>query len=64
MMDKISLSTLGHMESGDPADLRRRLGELAGRYPHLDIWGGCCGAWDTHLGEIARNVVEARARTA
>ncbi len=64
MMDKISLCTLGHLESGDPADLGRRLGELAGRYPHLDIWGGCCGTWDTHLGEIARNVVEARARTA
>ncbi len=64
MMDKISLCTLGHLESGDPADLGRRMGELAGRYSHLDIWGGCCGTWDTHLDEIARNVVDARARTA
>ncbi|MSO78877.1 MAG: hypothetical protein EXQ79_04640 [Acidimicrobiia bacterium] len=29
------------------------MGELARRYPHLDIWGGCCGTWDTHLTEIA-----------
>ena len=63
MMDKISLCTLGHLESGDPADLGRRMGELSGRYPHLDIWGGCCGTWDIHLGEIARNVTQARTRT-
>lgn len=64
MMDKISLCTLGHLESGDPADLGQHLGELARRYPHLDIWGGCCGTWDTHLAEIASNVVEARATSA
>ena len=64
MMDKISLCTLGHLESGDPADLGRHMGELARRYPHLDIWGGCCGTWDTHLTEIASNVIEARTATA
>lgn len=26
------------------------------RYPHMDICGGCCGTWVTHLREIARNV--------
>jgi methionine synthase I (cobalamin-dependent) len=36
------------------------MGDLARRYPHLDIWGGCCGTWDTHLDEIARNVRAAR----
>ncbi len=60
MMDKISLCTLGHLESGDPVDLGSHMGELARRYPHLDIWGGCCGTWDAHLDEIARNVREAR----
>jgi methionine synthase I (cobalamin-dependent) len=24
------------------------------------MWGGCCGTWDTHLDEIARNVHAAR----
>jgi homocysteine S-methyltransferase len=60
MMDKISLCTLGHLESGDPAQLGQLMGDLARQYPHIDMWGGCCGTWDTHLDEIARNVHTAR----
>jgi homocysteine S-methyltransferase len=60
MMDKISLCTLGHLEMGDPPKLGELMGELAKQHPHIDIWGGCCGTWDTHLDEIARNVVAAR----
>ncbi len=56
MMDKIALCTLGHLESGDPVDLGHRMGEIAQQHLHIDIWGGCCGTWDTHLDEIARNV--------
>ena len=56
MMDKISLCTLGHLESGDPVDLGQRMGAIAEQFPHIDIWGGCCGTWETHLDEIARNV--------
>lgn len=59
-MDKVSLCTLGHLESGDPQNLGQRMGDLARQYPHLDIWGGCCGTWDTHLDEIARHVSAAR----
>jgi len=62
MMDKISLCTLGHLESGDAVDLGRHMGALARRHPHLDIWGGCCGTWDNHLDEIAKNVHEAQTR--
>lgn len=60
MMDKISLCTLGHLESGDPASLGELMGGLARQYPHIDMWGGCCGTWETHLDEIARNVRTAR----
>ncbi|MFM7270036.1 MAG: homocysteine S-methyltransferase family protein [Actinomycetes bacterium] len=60
MADKIALCTLGHLEAGDPALLGRLMGELAVAHPHLDIWGGCCGTWDDHLEEIARNVRAAR----
>ena len=60
MMDKVALCTIGHLETGDPADLGRLMGDLAGRYPHLDVWGGCCGTWEDHLDEIARNVGAAR----
>ena len=60
MMDKISLCTLGHLEMGDPPMLGELMGGLARQYPHVDIWGGCCGTWDIHLDEIARNVRSAR----
>jgi homocysteine S-methyltransferase len=56
LMDKVSLCTLGHLEEGDPAALGELIGGLARQYPHIDMWGGCCGTWDTHLDEIARNV--------
>lgn len=58
-MDKIALCKIGHLEDGDPVDLGRRMGALSRRYPHIDVWGGCCGTWDRHLGEIARNVRQA-----
>jgi S-methylmethionine-dependent homocysteine/selenocysteine methylase len=60
-MDKISLCKLGHIEEGDPVELGAQLGDLARRYPHVDIFGGCCGTWDRHLDEIARNVLRVRA---
>ncbi len=56
MMDKISLCRLGHLEDGDPVELGRQMGELARRYPHIDMWGGCCGTWETHLEAIASQV--------
>lgn len=59
-MDKIALCKLGHLEEGDPAELGRLMGDVARRYPHMDIWGGCCGTCETHLDEIARNVVSVR----
>lgn len=60
MMDKISLCRLGHLEEGNPVELGQQMGQLAKRYPHIDMWGGCCGTWDVHLNEIAKNVVAAR----
>ena len=58
-MEKIELCSLGHLEDGDPVELGEQLGDLARRYPHMDIWGGCCGTWDVHLDEIAKNVLAA-----
>ncbi|RBI87662.1 homocysteine S-methyltransferase family protein [Rhodosalinus halophilus] len=59
-MDKIALCKLGHIEDGDPEELGRMMGDLARRYPQIDIWGGCCGTWDRHFDEIAREVRAAR----
>lgn len=60
MMDKISLCKLGHLEEGDPVELGQQMGNLARRYPHVDVWGGCCGTWETHLEQIAENVSAVR----
>jgi homocysteine S-methyltransferase len=60
LMDKISLCTLGHLEAGDPPMLGELMGRIARQHPHIDVWGGCCGTWETHLDEIARNVHAAR----
>lgn len=60
-MDKISLCKLGHLEDGDPVELGEQMGDLARRYPHIDMFGGCCGTWESHLEEIAKNVAKVRA---
>ena len=39
--DKMELCAIGHLEEGDPADLGERMGTLARKYPHIDIFGGC-----------------------
>jgi homocysteine S-methyltransferase len=59
-MEKTALCKLGHLEEGDPEELGRLMGDLSRRYPHMDIWGGCCGTGHVHLDEIARNVRAAR----
>lgn len=59
-MDKIALCKLGHLEEGDPVELGAMMGELAQIYPHLRIFGGCCGTGAVHLDEIARNVSAVR----
>ena len=55
-MDKIALCKLNHLEEGDPQELGQLLGDLAQRYPQIDIWGGCCGTWDKHLREISQAI--------
>lgn len=60
-MDKISLCKLGYLEEGDPQELGVLMGDIARRFPHMDIWGGCCGTCDVHLDQIATQVMNARA---
>lgn len=60
--EKTSLCTLGRLEQGNPDELGYLMGELAAQHPHIDIWGGCCGTWDTHLDRIAAAVNAARRR--
>lgn len=59
LMEKQALCKIGHLVDGDPPELGQQMGALAHRYPHIDIWGGCCGTWDVHLDHIAQRVREA-----
>lgn len=59
--DKIALCKIGHLEEGDPQELGMLMGALGRRYAHIDIWGGCCGTWEKHLGQIAAQVKQMRA---
>jgi S-methylmethionine-dependent homocysteine/selenocysteine methylase len=56
MAEKQALCQIGHLEAGDPELLGAHLAGLAKRLPHIDVWGGCCGTWDDHLGAIARRL--------
>ncbi len=58
------------MQPDRPRHDARRVDEHQGHVPawaawpvstlHIDMWGGCCATWETHLDEIARNVHTAR----
>ncbi len=59
-LDKGILCQLGHLEEGDPEELGQQMGELARRFPHMSVWGGCCGTDYTHTEHICRNVIGVR----
>ena len=55
-MEKMALCKLDHLEEGNPVELATQLGNLHARYPHMDIFGGCCGTGGRHLREIAKTL--------
>jgi homocysteine S-methyltransferase len=63
-LDKGTLCKLGHLEDGDPKELGQQMGDLARRFPHMRVWGGCCGTDARHIGEICRNIDAVRAEPA
>ena len=44
------------LDDGDPEETGRDLAALAGRYPSLRVFGGCCGTDLRHLGEMAKRI--------
>jgi homocysteine S-methyltransferase len=54
--EKLALCEIGHLEAGDPEELGGPVAALVRRLPNVDILGGCCGTWDDHLREIARQL--------
>jgi S-methylmethionine-dependent homocysteine/selenocysteine methylase len=59
-METLTLCSLGHLEDGDPKELGGQMADLAKRYPHVNVWGGCCGTDGRHIGEITKQVSEVR----
>jgi homocysteine S-methyltransferase len=59
-METLDLCKLGHLEDGDPEELGGQMAVLAKRFPHVNVWGGCCGTDGRHIGEIARQVSAVR----
>ena len=56
LMEKQALCKIGHLVDGNPPELGEQMGALARRYPHVDVWGGCCGTWDRHLDHMAGQI--------
>ncbi|WP_439616630.1 homocysteine S-methyltransferase family protein [Shinella sp.] len=59
-METLALCKLGHLEDGDPEELGHQMAQLAQRFPHINVWGGCCGTDGRHIGKIAHKVGQIR----
>lgn len=59
-METLDLCKLGHLEDGDPKELGGQMATLARRFPHIHVWGGCCGTDGRHIGQITQQVLEVR----
>lgn len=59
-LDHGTLCQLGHLEEGNPVELGQQMANMAGRFPHINVWGGCCGTDYVHIDEIAKAVVPVR----
>lgn len=59
-METLDLCKLGHLEDGDPEELGSQMADLAGRFPAVNVWGGCCGTDGRHIGQITRQVAAIR----
>jgi homocysteine S-methyltransferase len=59
-METLDLCKLGHLEDGDPGELGAQMATLARRFPHITVWGGCCGTDGRHISQITRQVSEVR----
>lgn len=60
MMEKISIGKIGHLEEGDPVGLSQQIADLAHRFPHLDLRGGCCSTLEIHFDEITYSICAVR----
>ncbi|WP_337660109.1 homocysteine S-methyltransferase family protein [Anderseniella sp. Alg231-50] len=60
-LDHGTLCQLGHLEEGNPVELGQQMADMARRFSHINVWGGCCGTDHVHIDEIAKAVIPVRA---
>jgi len=48
-----TLSLTDHLDEGDPDELARHYAELKFRFPHMNVFGGCCGTDFRHVHKIS-----------
>jgi homocysteine S-methyltransferase len=51
------LDEAGTLDDGDPDELGRQYAQLHGRFPRMNVMGGCCGTDVRHVRAIARSWV-------
>ena len=47
------LNTLGHLDEGEPDELAAEYANLQARFPHMNVFGGCCGTDFSHVRKIS-----------
>lgn len=50
------LCQLGYLDEGDRTELAHLHGDLRRRYPHMNVFGGCCGTDHAHVAGICSAV--------
>jgi S-methylmethionine-dependent homocysteine/selenocysteine methylase len=61
-LDHGVLCQLGHLEEGDAVELARQHRDLAQAYPHINVYGGCCGTDYVHVRKICEAVYDVMCR--
>ena len=51
------LDNAEELDDGDPVELGQLIGSLRGRFPHMNVFGGCCGTDMRHMSEIVRSTM-------
>lgn len=53
------LCQLGHLEEGEPDELAAQYRQIKAAYPHMNVFGGCCGTDHVHVEKIGRAILAA-----
>lgn len=63
-MSHAELDEAEELDEGDPRELAAAHSEIRDLLPNLSVAGGCCGTDERHIGEIAKILAQANAKTA